>query len=117
MANGADVNAQTPNSEETPLHYAARGPSVKSVRVLIEQGATLDIEDVDRDIPLDGTAGRMRWRIWKPCGALLFVYWYKAVCHCVRIRDSLVVDDDYDDPHIWNGAITLVDLQMTTLVS
>ena len=56
LANGADIDAQTPNSEETPLHYAARGPSVDSVRALIEQGATLDIEDVDREIPLEHAA-------------------------------------------------------------
>ena len=51
------------------------------------------------DVAHSGIAGFMRWpHVDVMLGALFFVYWYKTLCHCLGIRDSLVVDDAYDDP-------------------
>ena len=54
------------------------------------------------DVIHSGIAGFMRWpHVDVMHGALFFVYWYKTLCHCLGIRDSLVVDDVYDDADAW----------------
>jgi len=47
-----DRGAKVNKSGWTPLHYAATGPSIEAVQLLIERGAFVDAESPNRSTPL-----------------------------------------------------------------
>lgn len=52
IAYGADVNAYDKNQHWTPLHFAARSQRADIIQILLDNGATVDAEDVFGNTPL-----------------------------------------------------------------
>lgn len=52
LINGADVNSQTAVSNSTPLHYLVRRADVKTVQLLLDFGADVNLKDSYGEISL-----------------------------------------------------------------
>lgn len=50
--NGVNVNVHSPNSHRTPLHLAASKGKMEMVKILVENGANLEITNSDGKTPL-----------------------------------------------------------------
>lgn len=56
IINGADLNASTYGENQTPTHYAAKNDAVKSLRVLLKLGGSMDDRDYKSRTPLQVAA-------------------------------------------------------------
>ena len=57
---GANMNIQTRYYKDTPLHYAAQNNKTEAARILIENGADVNLINYDNKTPLDVASKRIK---------------------------------------------------------